>query len=55
LIKDILKEIKDHGYEDLDFTRLLREPYFVPEHVKLNTLFSNMKKQKEHISFLVDE
>jgi len=55
LIKDILKEIKDQGYEDLDFTRLLREPYFVPEHVKLNTLFSNMKKQKEHISFLVDE
>jgi len=55
LVKDILKEVKEVGFENFDIKPLLREPYFVPEHVKLNTLFYNMKKQKEHISILVDE
>jgi putative hemolysin len=55
LVKDILKEVKEVGFEKFDIKPLLREPYFVPEHVKLNTLFYNMKKQKEHISILVDE
>ena len=55
LIKDILKEVNKLGLEKFDVKPLLRDPYFVPEHVKLNTLFHNMKKQKEHISLLVDE
>lgn len=55
LVKDILKIVKDSGFEHIEIESLLREPYFVPEHVKLNTLFYNMKKNMEHISILVDE
>jgi putative hemolysin len=55
LLKDVLMQVKEVGFEGLKIEDLLREPYFVPEHVKLNTLFHNMKKQKEHISLLVDE
>ena len=55
LLKDVLMQVNEVGFEGLKVENLLREPYFVPEHVKLNTLFHNMKKQKEHICLLVDE
>lgn len=55
LVKDILKQINQTDVSSINIKSLLREPYFVPEHVKLNTLFYNMKRQKAHISILVDE
>lgn len=34
---------------------LLREPYFVPEHVQADALFRDMQKRKLHMAIVVDE
>ena len=53
-VKDLLQEVKRVGFEKIDIKNLLREPYFVPEQIKINTLFKKMKESKTHIALLVD-
>ena len=38
-----------------DVRRLMRSPYFVPEHKKLDSLLHQFKKRKTHMAIVVDE
>ena len=52
-VKDLLKYI---GEEDnFEWQRLLRKPYFVPEHMMIDDLLKAFQKRKIHIAIVVDE
>jgi putative hemolysin len=51
-VKDLIPHI---GFETLDWTDLIREPYFVPENKKLDDLLNEFKKMKTHLAIVVDE
>lgn len=51
-IKDVLPHI---DAQDLDWRRLLREPYFIPENKKLDDLLKDFQRKKVHIAVVVDE
>ena len=50
--KDLMPNLDDKDY---DWTTLLREPYFVPEHKKLDDLLKEFQQKKIHIAIVVDE
>ena len=50
--KDLMPKLH---YKDFDWTTLLREPYFVPEHKKLDDLLKEFQQKKIHIAIVVDE
>ena len=51
-VKDLLSHL---GAKKLDWTSLIREPYFVPENKKLDDLLSEFKIKKIHLAIVVDE
>ncbi len=51
-IKDLLPYIDKKNFE---WTKLLREPYFVPENKKLDDLLNEFKDKKNHLAIVVDE
>ncbi len=52
-VKDILRHIgEDAGFE---WQKLLRKPYFVPEHKKINDLLEEFRSTKVHMAIVVDE
>ncbi|MFC5047988.1 gliding motility-associated protein GldE [Aquimarina hainanensis] len=51
-VKDLLPYIND---KKLDWNKLLRDPYFVPENKKLDDLLSDFKNKKNHLAIVVDE
>jgi len=51
-IKDLLPYINRKNYE---WTKLLREAYFVPENKKLDDLLQEFQEQKKHLAIVVDE
>jgi putative hemolysin len=53
-IKDLLRHPSDGG-PPADVRKIMREPYFVPEHKKLNNLLKGFKKRKQHMAIVVDE
>ena len=52
-IKDLLPHL-DAG-SDFDWKKLMREPYFVPQHKKINDLFTDFQSRKIHVAIVVDE
>ena len=50
--KDLMPNLHN---KDFDWTSLLREPYFVPEHKKLDDLLKEFQQKKIHIAIVVDE
>lgn len=50
--KDLMPNLHD---KDFDWTTLLRDPYFVPEHKKLDDLLKEFQQKKIHIAIVVDE
>ncbi len=52
-IKDLLQHI-DRG-DDFKWQELLRKPYFVPEHKKIDDLLAEFKIRKMHMAIVVDE
>ena len=52
-VKDLLPHIAEG--EDFEWQRLLRKPYFVPEHMMIDDLLKAFQKRKIHISIVVDE
>ncbi len=53
-VKDILTH--QAKYKELpDVRQLMRPPYFVPEHKKLDSLMQQFKKRKNHMAIVVDE
>ena len=53
-IKDLLRH-PSAGGSPADIRKIMREPYFVPEHKKLNRLLKGFKKRKQHMAIVVDE
>ncbi len=51
-VKDLLPYINT---SDLDWIKLIREPYFVPENKKLDDLLNDFKDKKNHLAIVVDE
>jgi len=39
----------------IDLRQIMREPYFVPEHKKLDKLLQGFKRRKQHMAIVVDE
>lgn len=52
-VKDLLPYIAEG--EDFDWQRLLRKPYFVPEHMMIDDLLKEFQQKKIHIAIVVDE
>ena len=51
-IKDLLPYLNQN---DFKWTKLLRQPYFVPENKKLDDLLNEFKSKKNHLAIVVDE
>jgi gliding motility-associated protein GldE len=52
-VKDLLPHInQDNSFE---WQKLLRKPYFVPEHMMIDDLLKEFQKKKIHIAIVVDE
>lgn len=54
-IKDYMIEAHEKGFENVDILNLLRDPVFVPDTKKIDTLFLELQKDKQHIAVLIDE
>ncbi len=53
-VKDLLAHFAD-GSVTANVRKLMRPPYFVPEHKKLDSLLGQFKKRKFHLAIVVDE
>lgn len=51
-VKDLLPHINE---EDFEWQKLLRKPYFVPVHKKINMLLEEFQSTKVHMAIVVDE
>lgn len=51
-VKDLLPHFNDF---DFDWTKLLKEPFYVPENKKLDDLLTEFQQKKIHLAIVVDE
>ena len=54
-IKDYLIKAREAGFDHVDIRAIIRKPYFVPETKKIDSLFVELQKTKQHIAVLIDE
>ena len=54
-VKDLLREGRNKGFDNINLHDIMRKPYFVPEYMKIDVLFRNMQKTKNQIAILIDE
>ena len=52
-VKDLLPYINNG--DDFAWQQLMRKPYFVPEHKKINDLLADFQSNKVHMAIVVDE
>ena len=52
-VKDLLPYLDSD--KDFAWQKLIREPYFVPEHKKINDLMSEFQAQQVHMAIVIDE
>ncbi len=52
-VKDLLPYINHAA--DFEWQKLIRKPYFVPEHKKINDLLDDFRADKVHMAIVVDE
>jgi putative hemolysin len=53
-IKDVLQEAKKLGFNRINYKKLLREPFYAPNNIKINILFKKMQEDNTHIAILLD-
>ena len=53
-VKDVLIEAKKKNFSRVDYKKLLREPFYAPNNIKINILFRRMQKEKHQIAILLD-
>ncbi len=53
-IKDLLNHQATPA-EQINIRKIMREPYFVPENMKLDKLLQQFKKRKQHMAIIIDE
>lgn len=54
-IKDLFREAKQKGFEKINIEKILRKPYFVPKHIKIDVLFRQMQATNNQMAILIDE
>lgn len=54
-IKDYLIQAREHGFENVDISSIIRKAHFVPETKNIDSLFFELQKLKQHIAILIDE
>ena len=52
-VKDLLEHISKG--DEFGWQRLIREPYFIPMHKKVNSVLEDFKRHKFHMAIVVDE
>ncbi len=52
-VKDLLEHISKG--DEFGWQKLIREPYFVPMHKKVNSVLEDFRRQKFHMAIVVDE
>lgn len=52
-VKDLLPYLYES--DDFEWQKLLRKPYYVPEHKKINDLLEEFQTRKIHLAIVVDE
>ena len=53
-VKDVLIDAKKKGFSRVDYKKLLREPFYAPNNIKINILFRRMQKENHQIAILLD-
>lgn len=54
-IKDLLKFIDSNDKDSFKLDKIIRQPYFVPKSKKIDELFLELKRQKNHMAIVIDE
>lgn len=54
-LKDFLCEAYRVGFENVDISNCMHEPYFVPERKRLDDLYRELQESKNHMAILIDE
>ncbi|MBR6444020.1 MAG: HlyC/CorC family transporter [Firmicutes bacterium] len=54
-IKDFFKASIEEKRLEVDISKILREPYLVPETKNIDSLFFELQKKRQHIAILIDE
>ena len=54
-LKDFFRASIDEGRLEIDISKILREPYLVPETKNIDSLFYELQRKKQHIAILIDE
>ncbi len=54
-VKDLLRHWGKNGETELNFEKLLREPYFIPETKTIGELLQEFQRDKVHIAIVLDE
>lgn len=54
-IKDVFREARKVGFDQIDLRKIMNKPYFVPARQKINALFRELQASKNYMGILVDE
>lgn len=54
-IKDLLREARRVGFDQVDIKSILNKPYLVPESKNIDELFKEMQYQKKYFAILINE
>ncbi len=54
-LKDFLCEAYRVGFDNVDIARCMHDVYFVPERKRLDDLYRELQKSKNHMAVLIDE
>jgi len=54
-IKDLLREARKVGFENVDIHSILHKPYLVPENKNIDELFKEMQAKKKYFAVLINE
>lgn len=54
-VKDLLKQARHVGFDNIQIESIIRKPLFVPDSIKINVLFKKMKETKNHMAILSDQ
>ncbi|MFP4478962.1 MAG: hemolysin family protein [Candidatus Izemoplasmatales bacterium] len=54
-VKDVLIHAKKEGFENINVKKMLREPYYIPTSIKINTLFRKMQETNHQLAIILDD
>jgi putative hemolysin len=54
-IKDLLREARKVGFDNIDIRSILHKPYLVPENKNIDDLFREMQHKKKYFAILINE